>query len=154
LEPSTMAPTDLSPDKQSETCGSCPQNKFGSAGKGKACQNTRVLAVLPEGADSTTDMMILSVSPTAIDAFDKYVGSVARTFGIPVRGVVTHVSFNPAKEYASVVFSAVAPAEQDMFMVAHTRKKEALDILTAIPSFEVQEVAPPTKRPAVAGRGR
>lgn len=154
LEPSAMAPTDLSPDKQSETCGTCPQNKFGSSGKGKACQNTRVLAILPEGADSSTDMMILSVSPTAIDAFDKYVGNIARTFGVPVRGVVTHISFNPAKEYASVVFGAVAPAEEDMFLVAHSRKQEALDLLTTIPSFELQEVAPPTtkKRPAVAGR--
>lgn len=154
LEPSQLVPVDTSIEKQAESCAKCDLNKFGSAGKGKACQNTRLLAVLPTDADSSTDLMVLSVSPTAIDAFDKYVGSIARTFGVPVRGVVTKVGFNPAKEYASMVFSSVAPADKDLFMTAHTRKMEALTLLTTVPSFEAQEVAPPskTKRPAVAGR--
>jgi hypothetical protein len=53
LNPSTLAPSDNSPDKQSDTCAPCPMNQFGSAANGrggKACANTRRLAVLAPDA--------------------------------------------------------------------------------------------------------
>jgi hypothetical protein len=38
VEPSLLVPSPNSPNKQAETCSACPNNQFGSAGKGKACK--------------------------------------------------------------------------------------------------------------------
>ena len=51
VEPSLLVPSPNSPNKQAETCSACPNNQFGSAGKGKACKNTRLLAVAPVAMD-------------------------------------------------------------------------------------------------------
>ena len=51
VEPSLLVPSPNSPNKQAETCSACPNNQFGSAGKGKACKNTRLLAVMPVAMD-------------------------------------------------------------------------------------------------------
>ena len=40
--PLKLVPSDNSPEKQASDCSSCPMNQFGSQGKGKACQNTRL----------------------------------------------------------------------------------------------------------------
>ena len=55
-EPKQMAPSENSPIKQSDDCASCPMNQFGSSGKGKACKNGRMLAVLPPDADDREDV--------------------------------------------------------------------------------------------------
>lgn len=146
LEPSSLAPVKESPQPQSDKCATCDSNQFGSAGKGKACQNTRMLGVLPIDADVSTPLSVLKVSPTAIAAFDSYVGLVARTYNVPVRAVITRVAFNPNKEYASLVFSVTGPADKDLLLLAHARKAEALDRLQQTPSFVVAE--PVSKKPA------
>ena len=74
-----MAPSENSPIKQSDDCASCPMNQFGSSGKGKACKNGRMLAVLPPDADADTPLWLLQVSPTALKGFDGFVGPVLRT---------------------------------------------------------------------------
>ena len=73
-----MVPSKNAPVPQSADCGSCPMNQFGSAGAGKACKNSRMLAVLPPDADENTPMWTLSTSPTANKGFDGFVTSVAR----------------------------------------------------------------------------
>ena len=78
--PLQLVPSDNSPNKQNDTCKGCPMNEFGSAGKGKACKNQRLLAVLPPDATEDTPIWLLKVSPTAIKAFDSYVRSVASAF--------------------------------------------------------------------------
>src|SRR5690606_25613194 len=44
----TMRPHEEAEDPQSDACADCPMNQFGSApeGRGKACKNTRRLAVM------------------------------------------------------------------------------------------------------------
>ena len=88
-EPKQMAPSENSPIKQSDDCASCPMNQFGSSGKGKACKNGRMLAVLPPDADADTPLWLLQVSPTALKGFDGFVGSVARTFQMPPIAVIS-----------------------------------------------------------------
>jgi hypothetical protein len=159
LEPATLVPSDNSPEKQSAGCSSCWANQFGSSGKGKACSNTRLLAVLPLDADSETELMILKVSPTGLRAFDGLVGTVARQMNLPIRGVVTEISFSPDQEYASMRFRAIGPTSKDLLMLAQSRKEEAMQRLLTEP--DVSAVAAPaskkggkpaTKKPAVAGR--
>lgn len=147
-EPKQMVPSDNSPAKQSDDCASCPMNQFGSAGKGKACKNSRVLAVLPPDADADTPMWLLQVSPTALKGFDGYVGSVARTFQMPPIAVVTSVDFNPNETYASLTFGDPRPNEN--LAVHFARQAEAKELLLAEPDVSGygQEPAKPARAPA------
>lgn len=147
-EPSLMVPSPNSPNRQAETCSSCPNNQFGSApnGKGKACKNTRVLAVLPPEADETTPLWLLNVSPTAIKGFDGFVGAVQRTFEMPPIAVVVEVDFNPAETFASLTFSNPQPNQN---LAAHfARQEEARQLLTVEPDVSSFGQAAPTKAPA------
>ena len=130
-EPKQLTPSDNSPEKQSDTCATCPQNQFGSAGKGKACKNGRVLAVLPPDADENTPLWILNVSPTALKGFDGFVGAVNRQFGMPPIAVVAEVGFNESETFASLVFSNPRPNEG--LEVHFARQAEAAEMLATEP---------------------
>ena len=133
MEPSTMTPSDNSPDKQSGACASCWANQFGSAGKGKACQNTRLLGILPTDADADTPLAILKVSPTAIRAFDAHVANVARKHGMPIRAVTTKFSFSD-DQYSSVRFTDGGLADKDLILLANARKEETVQRLSTEPN--------------------
>jgi len=148
LEPMDLAPTKAAPEPQAETCNECPHNKFGSAGKGKACQNTRLLGIIKPDADVSDEMLVVKVSPTAIKAFDGYISSVARTYNLPVRGVITEIAFNPNVEFASMTFKAIGPAPADTVLLAHSRKLEAQTRLLQDPDFTSQAAEPAPKKKA------
>lgn len=113
LEPTNLVPSEKSPDKQSASCGTCPNNEFGSKGDGKACSNHRVLAVVAGAGDTALDpnspMWLVEVSPTAIKAFDAYVSMVRTQFGVPPVGVITDIFFDPSSEYQSLRFGNPQP---------------------------------------------
>lgn len=102
-EVATMKPHPQSAKPQSETCATCPKNKFGSAerGKGKACKNTHKLALLTEDVlDKGSDILgatpaTLFVPPTSGKAWTGFVKSVADTFNRPPLAVVTEISCAP-----------------------------------------------------------
>jgi hypothetical protein len=104
-------------------------NEFGSKGKGKACNNGRLLAVLPPDATDETPIWLLQPSATALKGFDAYVTSVARTSQMPPISVVTTVSFDEDSEYSKMVFSNPQPNKllADMF----ARQGEATTLLNA-----------------------
>lgn len=140
--PTTMVPSSNSPEKQCDSCAGCAMNQYESAttGKGKACNNNRILAVLPADTDEDTPMWTLSVSPTALKGFDGYVNSIARQFQVPPYGVVTRVSFNPNVTYASLVFSDPQP-NQNLEM-AYSRRAEAAKMLVVEPDVSGYVAAP------------
>lgn len=145
-----MAPSDNSPVKQSDACGACPMNQFGSAGNGKACKNMRRLAVLPPDADADTPLWILDVSPTGLKSFDGYVKSVATKFGVLPIGVVTTVTMDPAVDYPSLRFSDPAPNEN---MEAHwNRRNEAMERLIQEPDVSGYDAPKPVKARGVPAR--
>lgn len=143
--PTAMVPSKNSPELQSEACGACPMNQYESAaiGKGKACKNSRVLAVLPPTADADTPLWKLSVSATALKGFDSFVAGVARQFVVPPYGVVVSVGFNDAFDYPSLVFSDPRPNEN--VEVAYSRRQEAADLLKIEP--DVSAYVPLVKKP-------
>lgn len=149
-EPKGMIPSANSPDKQCDDCGSCPMNTFGSAGAGKACKNTRLLAVLPPDADADTPMWTLSVPPTAIKGFDGYVGSVLRTFQMPPVAVVTTVSLDPNEDYFKPLFGDARL--NDNLEVHFARREEAEEMLAVEPDVSSfgQTKAAPARKPAPA----
>jgi hypothetical protein len=82
-------------------CPGCPQNRYGSAerGKGKACANTRQLAVVmadDPGFKDGSDLKwaILSISPTGLSHWGKYVQGLWKVINRAPWGVVTQFSFN------------------------------------------------------------
>ena len=144
--PLKMVPSNNAPLKQAVDCAACPNNQFGSAGTGKACKNSRVLAVLPPDADENTPLWILAVSPTANKGFDGFVTSVARVFQTPPVGVVATVGFDPNETYAKLVFSDPQPNAN--VGVHFARQEEARAMLAVEPdvsSFVAASKAPARK---------
>lgn len=157
-EPTLLVPSPNSPNKQADTCSVCPNNQFGSAqnGKGKACKNTRLLALMPAEAleknGEDAPIWILSVPPTSLKAFDSYVQTLAsRHKTVPV-GVITQISLDPSNTFASPRFTVVRPlkgAELGTFM---SRREEANQRLSAEPDVTQYAAPKPAGRPATRRR--
>lgn len=146
--PLKMVPSKNAPLAQATDCQSCPMNQFGSDGKGKACKNCRVLAVLPPGADADTPMWTLSTSPTANKGFDGFVTSVARVFQTSPVGVIATVGFDPNETYAKLVFSNPQPNEH---LAEHFgRQEEAREMLAVEPDVSGFVKNPPARGKAPA----
>jgi len=156
-EPSLLVPSPQSPNKQADTCSSCPNNQFGSApnGKGKACKNTRLLALMPaEWADGEPPIWIMSVPPTSMKAFDSYVHSLAAKHKTVPIGVVTEISLDPSNTFASPRFRVIKPVAGKDLGPFMERREEANQRLTAEP--DVSGYTPPKAlgRAGVVARGR
>lgn len=82
-------------------CATCPLNQFGSAprGKGKACANTRILAVVMANdpalrGDGDLRYATLGLSPTGLAPWGKFVNGLAKVERRPPHGAVIRFSFN------------------------------------------------------------
>lgn len=149
-----MVPDPDSPDKQAESCGVCPLNQFGSGanGKSKACKNTRELALLlvdpedPENvADPAAPLLTLSVTPSALRAFDGMVASVARSLGgPPIKAIVT-ARVHDKTTYGEVSF--VDPIANPNYVQHFKRRTEAAALLERKPDFSQYESPKPIRRP-------
>lgn len=128
-DPKKMFPAANVPNKQADDCQTCPMNQWGSNGKGKACGNGRLLAVLPPDATADTPIWLLQPSATAIKGYDGYVSGVARTFQTMPVGVVTTVSFDENETYAKMVFGD--PKPNGNLGEHFARQGEAHDLLFA-----------------------
>ena len=113
-DPKNMTPSPNAPKKQADKCNVnnksvCPFDVFGSDGRGKLCQNRRVLAVLAPDANQETEILTLSVSPTGLRRFDAYVESVKAAFkAIPI-SVITQIGFLDNAQYTTLTFSKPVP---------------------------------------------
>lgn len=99
-------PSDLKPDAsvsapQSDTCASCPMNKFESGvGKSKACKNTRLLAIMQLDAADDSPIWLLSVPPSSIRNFDTYVTTTLKgRHNVTPAMVVTQIYMDPNKTF-------------------------------------------------------
>ncbi len=109
-EPAKAVPSDKAPKQQSKLCADCPKNEWGSdpqGGKGKACKNTRRLLIVPTDATEKTQPWIISVSPTGLKYFDKYVNTLA-DMGVHPLEVTTEIKFEPNDDYPSLRFEVGA----------------------------------------------
>ena len=118
--PSLLEPSMKSPKRQADHCAGCPLNEFGSNGNGKACKNTRLLAVmLPDAQGDEAPIYTLSIPPTALKTFDAYVGGLSSMLGKAPIQVVSQVSFHPEKTYALPIFGNPQPNERVNEFYAH-----------------------------------
>lgn len=110
-------------------CTSCPFNEWGSRGKGKACKETRRLAVAPLDAKPGDTPFLLEVSPTGIKSFEGMV-STLQGKGMTPMEIVTEVAFRSDATYPTLVFSPAALLDDDqlatMFEI-NSRSAKILD---------------------------
>lgn len=146
LEPAGLVPSDNSPNKQADSCAACWANQFKTArnGRGKACSNSRLLALLPLDADATTTPWILNVSSTALKSFDGHVMSVVKAYQAPVRGVVTKITFSE-DEWASLRFSAVEPISKELLPIVEMARADAQARLLVEPDVSGAKAEQPVK---------
>lgn len=143
VKPTEMAPFKDVPVRQSDNCAGCPMNEWGSDGDGKACKEHRLLAVIPEDADATSEIAVLSVSPTALKSFDGYVRSLASSLQMAPFQVVTKVGFAEDQKYATLRFGDPKPAGEDLVAIAYSLREAARERLLAKPDFS--GYTPPAK---------
>lgn len=143
-EPSLLSPSPNSPEKQSDTCHSCPHNQWGTGprGKGRACKNSRVLAVMPADAGPDTPIWVLQVSPTGIKPFDDYTRSLISKKIAPIQ-LVTEIGFDPEVDYPSLRFRAVRPLAANEFPMFMEKVPAAQARLLTEPDTTKREAPPP-----------
>lgn len=116
----TPHPSVLEP--KSDKCSTCPMNAWGSdpkGGKGKACKNSRVLAVIPADTkpDSVMDaeVAIAKLPVTSGQNWGNYVNKIGTLFNRPPLGMITQIGVVPdLKTQLKVTFMNVAPVDVGM----------------------------------------
>ena len=140
-----LEPSDNSPDKQNEACSDCPKNAFKSAenGKGKACKDAYILALLPPDADEDSSLMTLEISATGIKPFEKYVRDLARDYGKAPYNFITEFGMDDTVDYASVRCRNPV-LDTRLTILADARREEAAKLLAKEPDvteFEAKVTA-------------
>ena len=148
MEPSGLVPSENAIERQAESCAACWANQWSTdpkGGRGKACQNTRLLAIMASDATADSKMMILKVSKTAVRSFDGYVTDIAEAYKSPPRNVITEISFS-SDDYSSLRFGNPQPASAAQVLLANSKKEGALARLLTEPEFS------PATEPAAKGK--
>ena len=152
-----IAPHDDATNRQSDTCATCEQNVFGSAGtgRGKACGNNKRLAFITakdaEDADNINGAEVATarISPTNLKAWAGYVRMLTDDHGRPPWAVVTEISSHPDnKTQIRLEFRLVELIEDDDTLNALEKK------LTKVPEILLQPYGPPIERPAKVPAGK
>lgn len=149
----TMTPHQKVWDKGNQQCGAsklcqgCQWNEYGTAnkGKGKACRNTRRLAIIPAGSFDkkgelsliedvdhfeSTQLAFMKLPVTSTKAFAAYVKQVAAVLKRPPFAMITEVSVVPdPKSQFKVQFEAMGPAPDELIPVLINRNKEAAGVI-------------------------
>jgi hypothetical protein len=87
--------------RQSMTCHDCPQNAFGSDGRGKSCKNLKQIYIVMPGELIPN---VLTVPPTNLKAVDLYVGSLSSK-KIPYQLIETNFGLKITKNKDGIEYS-------------------------------------------------
>lgn len=162
LAPHENVRTDGSP--QCESCKGCPMNEFGSAetGKGKACRNTRRLAMIMVGTYDRKGDLELNEDPehyrnepigfmklpvTSVKGYASFVRQAAAALKRPPFGIVTCVSVVPdPKTQFKVLFEAVEEVSDELMQAVMSRREEAEGTIDFPYNLKLEEEEPKPKR--------
>lgn len=135
-DPNNMIPYDSAPKRQAESCVTCPNNQFGSDGKGKACKNSVWLSVLEPTEDLDGSPVIIKLAPTAVTPFKRYLSSLA-SLGRPHFSVITHFTLDKSVDYAKILCESPTPLTGEQIAKVMARRADAVRRLTQPTNFEV-----------------
>lgn len=149
-EPKFLVPSPNSPAKQADSCNECPYNQYGTAttGRGKACKNTRLLALVSSTVfddPDNTSIWILAVPPASLKAFDRYASTISSKHGIIPVGVLTAIKPNVEVSYASPQFELVRKLTAEELAVVMPLRNAANERLIAEPDTSQYEPPAPVR---------
>jgi len=160
---------------QNETCHGCPMNAWASAdkGRGKACRNTRRLAVMAAGTiDQATNQFTpfkdvdqfksgpigyLKLPVTSVAGYATFVKSVAGALKRPPHGIFTRIRVVPdPKTQFRVLFEPMTEVPSGLLGTVMARHKEAESSIDFPYSLEqpVKKEEKPSAGKAAAKRTR
>lgn len=150
-------------------CEGCEMNEWGSAdvGKGKACRNTRRLALVPAGSFNqagkfeliediehyeSTAIGFMKLPVMSVKGYASFVKQVAGTLRRPPFGIVTKVKVVPdTKSQFKVVFEPIMNLPDELMGIIMKRHEEAESTID-FPYQPNEEVAPAPKRSKAAAK--
>jgi len=159
-------------------CAGCEMNEFGSAetGRGKACRNTRRLAMIPAGTFNaagkleliedeehyeTTAVGFMKLPVTSVKGYASFVKQVAGALRRPPFGIVTKVKVVPdPKSQFKVVFEPIMNVPDELMGAIMKRHEEAKSTIDFPYQPNDEENAPPKRgsraaqKPVSKARGR
>lgn len=151
--------------QSTDGCKGCEHNEWGSAdtGKGKACRNTRRLAMIPAGTLNRagdlelfddvehyekTTMGFMKLPVTSVKGYASFVKQVAGALKRPPHGIITRISVVPdPKTQFKVVFEPLEKAS-DAIMAAIMQRREEAQAIIDFPYTLEEEQAPPKRSKA------
>lgn len=151
--------------KQNDKCEGCEHNEFGTAnrGRGKACRNTRRLAMIPAGQfdrSGAFDMFedvshyetaavgYMKLPVTSVKGYANFVKQVAAGLKRPPFGIVTKVKVLPdPKNQFKVTFEPVEKLPDELIGAIMQRREEVVPTIDFPYSLEVEDTKP-AKKPA------
>jgi hypothetical protein len=169
-EEKTLAPHQIVIDAGNQQCGAsglcdgCEMNEWGSAdtGRGKACRNTRRLALIPAGTFNqagkfelieddehfeSTAIGFMKLPVTSVKGYASFVKQVAGALRRPPFGIVTKVKVVPdPKSQFKVVFEPIINLPDELMGAIMKRHEEAKSTIDFPYQPNDEEVAPPPKR--------
>jgi hypothetical protein len=153
-DPRGMVPHENVAEAQSESCDTCPKNRFRNnsydkaknpEGGGNWCKEYRKLLVMPAGTQAddvaTAEMAYMKVSPTSIKNWKDYVQKLVASQGIPPWAAETKIKVVPDKRTIhQIQFSGVRPLEGDSLLSAiHGRIEDAESMLLTPYTYDEEE---------------
>lgn len=111
-----IAPSADADDRQAKKCAICPHNQWGSritdsGSKGKACSDTKRLAVAAAG--TIDDPMLLRLPPMTLKPWDNYLKQLVRK-GVNPNDVITRISFEASSSFPQLKFVATGFVTEEM----------------------------------------
>jgi hypothetical protein len=145
-----ITPDLASPKRQSDLCATCKWNQFGSRvsadgnGRGKACQDTKRLAVVPAQDlenEANGGPMLLRIPPASLRNLQNFAGLMDRN-GYPFWAVAVYLYFEGDEAYPQINFKPSRPLSDDgVALIQRLRDDERVQRI--LNTAEVQpQVAP------------
>lgn len=137
-----------SPSPQSKTCAACPHNVFGTSqtGKGKACQDTRRVAILSLG--QMDNPLLLRVPPNSLKNLASYANELASHRIKTMAAVITRVKFDANEATPKLVFEPRGILAENTFNLV--QEIAYSDVVSQIVGLAPVEGAPTLKLPTVS----
>lgn len=128
-------------EPQSDSCSGCPRNEWGSdlkGGRGKACKNSRKLAIIHadslSGDIAKAEVVQARIPVTSVKNFSKFATDVANVLHVPPFGVICELSVtpNPTSQF-QVNFRVVEKIESDALLQGLYERHLMMDKLLRTP---------------------
>ncbi len=140
-----LAPHEQAPKPQCETvCKDCPHDEFGTdqRGKGKACKNTRKLAVLVLTGDEldaktveAAEVAYINVPPASLKNFRGYVKKLTDGLSLPTFAAITEISFDEDMDHEVLMFQFAdeLPGDRNLLNALVAKRQEVEGTLMGTP---------------------